>query len=80
MEDEILRQKYRILREKLYVIRNKMNDLVEIHNKTYNNLREAIIIDNKIFKEDSFFENKKVEQHILNELNSTIIPNVNNKI
>lgn len=80
MEDEILKQKYRNLRSNLYNIRNKLNDLVDIHNGTYKNLKETIIIDNKIPEEDEFFEFKKNNQQIINELNNIVIPNINNRI
>lgn len=80
MENEILKQKYRNLRSRLYNIRNKLNDLLDTHNSTYRNLREAIIINNQIIEEDEIFEMKKSIQHTLNELNNNVIPNVNNKI
>lgn len=80
MEDEILKQKYRYLRNRLYTIRNKMNSLIEIHDTTYNNLTEFILIDNKILEEEKFNELKQTEKNIKDEMSNTIIPRINNKI
>lgn len=80
MEDEILKQKYRNLRSRLYTIRNKLNDLLDTHNSTYRNLKDSITIDNKLIEEDEFFEMKKSIQETINELNNNVIPNINNKV
>lgn len=75
-----MEEKYYYLRIELYNIRNKINNIIENHNDTYSKLKDSIMIDNKILNEDEFFELKKMELHIINELNSIVIPSVNNKI
>lgn len=80
MSEEELKQKYRYLRNRLYNIRDKVNNVIDNHNETYTKLKDFILIDNKILNEDEFFEYKKLEQHVVNELNSIVIPSINNKI
>ena len=80
MDDEVLRQKYINLRSNLYYIKNKINNLVDIHNTTYSNLSDAILVDKEIIAEDEFYDLKKSSLEIINELNNTVIPIINNRI
>ena len=80
MDLELNKELYRNLQQKLYIIKNKLNDLETEYENLILNTKKNILINNKIIFENDF-ENinrkfKRIKQDTINE----IIPNINNKL
>lgn len=78
-EQEILRQKYKILKTKLYNIRYNLNQLNSEYKNLDSKISRLILIDDKIFDEKNFKIIENNNDSILDELDSIVIPRVNNK-
>ncbi|MCI9279270.1 MAG: hypothetical protein HFJ02_00535 [Bacilli bacterium] len=80
MNEEYLRRiKYQNLRKNLGSIRNKMNQLSMSIHELESLLKQTLLIDQKIVEEEDFQKLKKDISFINQELNTLVIPMVNNK-
>ena len=73
-------QKYRILNNKLVIIKNKLEILEEEYNDLNRIIKETLLIDDKLIEEDRFSSIINDNQKILNELTNVVIPMVNSKM
>ena len=69
---EILRQKYRNLRSQLVVIKDKLEKLEDSHNSLFSDVKQSLLIDNKIVEEEKFKSLKTDNDDILSRLNNVI--------
>ena len=80
MDDELIKEKYRQLLNKLYRIRNKYQELDRAFDDLNSSIKENLIVDGEIIVVDSFNNIKNTVNSLENELANNIIPNVSNKI
>ena len=80
MGDEMLRQKYRILRINLGKLVDKLIILNDVHDDVNLIIKELLLIDDKITMEDMFSSIKFVNNEVMNEISTIVIPIVDNKI
>lgn len=80
MGEEILKQEYIILRDKMNVIKKNLIELEDIYEDLIINIKDNFIIDNKIIFEDSFDKIKLDLKTIKEETINEIIPTINNNI
>ena len=80
MSDEMLRQKYRILRINLGKLVDKLIILNDVHDDVNLIIKELLLIDDKITMEDMFSYIKFVNNEVMNEISTIVIPIVDNKI
>lgn len=80
MGEEILKEEYAILRDKLYIIKRNLIELEDIYEDLIINIKDSFMIDNKILFEDSFDKIKTDLKAIKEETINEIIPSINNKI
>lgn len=80
MEEEMIRQKYRSLQNRLYTIQDKLEDLCEEMNVLHASMKQSIMIDNQIVEEEPFAIQMETVDAITTELGQVLIPMVNNKI
>lgn len=80
MSEEILKQEYIILRDKLYIIKKNLIELEDIYEDLIINVKDNFMIDNKIIFEENFDKIKTVLKTIKEETLNEIIPNINDKI
>ncbi len=80
MSDEMLRQKYRILRINLGKLVDKLIILNDVHDDVNLIIKELLLIDDKITMEDMFSSIKFVNNEVMNEISTIVIPIVDNKI
>ena len=78
-EEEIRRMKYRNLRRNLTSIRSKVNNLQMNVSEVESNLKQTVLIDNKIVEEEAYGKIKRDISSVSSELNTSLIPMVNNK-
>ena len=80
MSEQILKEQYLILKDKMNVIKNEINELEDIYEDLIINIKDSFMINDKIIFEDSFDEIKKDLNTIKEETINEVIPNINNKI
>lgn len=80
MDNELIKEKYRQLLNKLYRIRNKYQELDRAFDDLNSSIKENLIVDGEIIVVDSFNNIKNTVNSLENELANNIIPNVSNKI
>ena len=76
----MLRQKYRILRINLGKLVDKLIILNDVHDDVNLIIKELLLIDDKITMEDMFSSIKFVNNEVMNEISTIVIPIVDNKI
>lgn len=80
MIDDITRQKYNILKNQLYTIKNKLSTLNEYNEELYSLLKESVLLDNNIFNEELLSSINNEIKEISIELINNIIPLINTKV
>ena len=80
MDEEILKQEYIILRDKMNVIKKNLIELEDIYEDLIINIKDGFMINNKIIFEDDFNKLKTDLNNIKEETINEIIPTINNKI
>lgn len=80
MNDELNKDNYRILQNKINIIKSKLTELEELHEDLILNTKNAFRINNKIIFEDDFDKTKQNLKTIKEETINEIIPSINNKI
>lgn len=80
MDDELIKEKYRQLLNKLYYIKTKYHELDKTFDDLKVSLKENLVIDEEIVVDDSFNNIKSTVNSLENELVNNIIPNVSNRI
>ena len=80
MNEEMLKQDYIVLRDKMNVIKKKLIELEDIYEDLIINIKDGFIINNKIIFEDEFDKIKQDLNNIKEETTNEIIPTINNKI
>ena len=80
MNDEMLRVNYRILKDRLNVIKGKMNLLDDLYEDLVLTIKDSFCVDDDLVFEEELSNIKKDYIYINNELVSDVIPYVNNKI
>ena len=80
MDNELIKEKYRQLLNKLYRIRNKYQELDRAFDDLNSSIKENLIVDGEIIVVDSFNNIKSTVNSLENELANNIIPNVSNRI
>lgn len=78
--DEVIRQKYKILSDKLYIIRDGISELSDSYDMLKNTMKEVLLIDREILSEDIINKIQSDNNKIYDELVNGIIPRINNKI
>lgn len=78
--DEVIRQKYKILSDKLYIIRDDISELSDSYDMLKNTMKEVLLIDREILSEDIINKIQSDNNKIYDELVNGIIPRINNKI
>jgi len=80
LEQEILKEKYRILKANVIEIRNDLRELNEDLLKLKGKMKNGLMIDNKIVEEELYDSINKSNENINEEINYQVIPNINNNI
>ena len=80
MSEEILKQEYIILRDKMNVIKKNLIELEDIYEDLIINIKDGFMINDKIIFEDDFNKLKTDINNIKEETINEIIPTINNKI
>lgn len=80
MDNELIKEKYRQLLNKLYRIKSKYKELDSTFDDLNSSIKENLIVDGEIIVVDSFNNIKNTVNSLENELANNIIPNVSNKI
>ena len=80
MGEEILKQEYIILRDKMNVIKKNLIELEDIYEDLIINIKDGFMINNKIIFEDDFNKLKTDLNNIKEETINELIPTINNKI
>lgn len=80
MGEEILKQEYIILRDKMNVIKKKLIELEDIYEDLIINIKDGFMINDKIIFEDDFNKIKTDLNNIKEETINELIPTINNKI
>ncbi len=80
MDNELIKEKYRQLLNKLYRIKSKYKELDSAFDDLNSSIKENLIVDGEIIVVDSFNNIKNTVNSLENELANNIIPNVSNKI
>lgn len=78
--NELSKEQYRILYQKIKNIQNKLNNLEDIYEELFLNIKDGITINDKVFLHESLDNIKKNINNIKQETIYEIIPNINNKI
>ncbi|MBP3460855.1 MAG: hypothetical protein J6K21_00395 [Bacilli bacterium] len=68
------------LKNDLYFIRKKINDLDDIHDELLSTMKEVLLIDNNVICNEEIYNNKKNIKFINNDIVNYVIPFINNKI
>ena len=80
MKAEYIRKiKYQILRKNLSTIKNKMNQLSMGINELESLLKQTLYVNQEIVREEAFQKIKKDIRSVNHELNTVVLPMVNNK-
>lgn len=80
MSEEILKQEYIILRDKMNVIKKNLIELEDIYEDLIINIKDGFMINDKIIFEDEFNKLKTDINNIKEETINELIPTINNKI
>ena len=80
MDNELIKEKYRQLLNKLYRIRNKYQELDRAFDDLNSSIKENLVVDGEIVVGSSFNNIKNTTNSLENELVNNIIPNVSNRI
>ena len=80
MGEEILKQEYIILRDKMNVIKKNLIELEDIYEDLIINIKDGFMINDKIIFEDDFNKIKTDLNNIKEETINELIPTINNKI
>lgn len=80
LEQEILKEKYRILKANVIDIRNDLSELNEDLLKLKGKMKNGLTIDNKIVHSELYDSINKMNESLIEEINYQVIPNINNKI
>lgn len=80
MSEEILKQEYIILRDKMNVIKKNLIELEDIYEDLIINIKDGFMINDKIIFEDDFNKLKTDLNNIKEETINELIPTINNKI
>ena len=80
MSEEILKQEYIILRDKMNVIKINLIELDDIYEDLIINIKDGFMINDKIIFEDDFNKIKTDLNNIKEETINELIPSINNKI
>ena len=80
MSEEILKQEYIILRDKMNVIKKNLIELEDIYEDLIINIKDSFMINDKIIFEDDFNKIKTDLNNIKEETINELIPTINNKI
>lgn len=80
MGEEILKQEYIILRDKMNVIKKNLIELEDIYEDLIINIKDSFMINDKIIFEDDFNKIKTDLNNIKEETINEIIPTINNNI
>ena len=80
MGEEILKQEYIILRDKMNVIKKNLIELEDIYEDLIINIKDGFMINDKIIFEDDFNKIKIDLNNIKEETINELIPTINNKI
>ena len=80
MSEEILKQEYIILRDKMNVIKKNLIELEDIYEDLIINIKDGFMINDKIIFEDEFNKIKTDQNNIKEETINELIPTINNKI
>ena len=80
MDEEILKQEYIILRDKMNVIKKNLIELEDIYEDLIINIKDGFMINDKIIFEDEFNKLKTDLNNIKEETINELIPTINNKI
>ena len=80
MDNELIKEKYRQLLNKLYRIRNKYQELDRAFDDLNSSIKENLVVDGEIVVESSFNNIKNTTNSLENELVNNIVPNVSNRI
>ena len=80
MNEEILKEEYLILRDKMNIIKKDIIELEDIYEDLIINIKDSFMINDKIIFEDSFNDIKKDLNTIKEDIINEVIPTINNKI
>lgn len=80
MSEEILKQEYIILRDKMNVIKKNLIELEDIYEDLIINIKDGFMINDKIIFEYNFNKIKTDLNNIKEETINELIPTINNKI
>lgn len=80
MGEEILKQEYIILRDKINVIKKNLIELEDIYEDLIINIKDGFMINDKIIFEDDFNKIKTDLNNVKEETINEIIPTINNNI
>jgi len=80
MGEEILKQEYIILRDKMNVIKKNLIELEDIYEDLIINIKDGFMINDKIIFEYNFNKIKTDLNNIKEETINELIPTINNKI
>ena len=80
MGEEILKQEYIILRDKMNVIKKNLIELEDIYEDLIMNIKDGFMINDKIIFEDDFNKIKTDLNNIKEETINELIPTINNNI
>lgn len=79
MTDEELKAKYQYLRNEMYSIRNKLNNLSDDYNTMKKAISNNMSIDGEAPGEDVLSDVKKSVNNIVYEINNSLLPRINRK-
>ena len=80
MNEDILKSKYFFLKEQLYIVKNKLEDLEGTLEMLQASMNNALLIDKKIVDEEIFLSNRKKISAIKQQIVSELIPMINNRL
>ena len=79
MDEEAIKIKYRNLLNKLYIIKNKYEELDDAYDDLNSTIKNNMLIDDKIIAQDELEKIKHDSNNLESGLNNTIIPIVRNR-
>lgn len=79
MDEEAIKIKYRNLLNKLYIIKNKYEELDDAYDDLNSTIKNNMLIDDKIIAQDELEKIKHDINNLESGLNNTIIPIVRNR-
>lgn len=80
MDEELMKVKYRQLKNQLTEIKEELELLKDDYNDLNGTIKETLLIDDKIVEEDLFISISNDTDKVLNELTNVVIPIINSKI